>query len=156
MECPQLCLWELSVSSMDDQLMGPTCSSSTSSSTPAWPRKWKAHPDLWKRALAKTKWAKGESYTSPFFGVEVQAREQGPPCACKKKCFEKFTQQQREKIFQCFWDLGHKNIQDAYLHGFIRVRKVCRSRPRKEGKNKTPQTSTFLYVVSANNTIAPA
>ena len=125
--------------------------SSSSSSTPARPRKRKPQPELWKRAVAKTKCARGASYTSPVSGEAVEARTQGPPCECKKKCFDKFTGEQLSRIFSCFWELGEKNVQDAYLHGLIRVRKVARARPRNEGSARTPRTSSFVYVVSARS-----
>ena len=120
--------------------------SSSSSSTPIRPRKRKARPELWKRTVAKTKRAKGDTYTSPATGEVVEPRVQGPPCACKKKCYEKFSAEQLSRIFACFWELADKNIQDAYLHGLIRVRKTTRARPLDS--TKKPRTSSFVYVVS--------
>ena len=120
--------------------------SSSSSSTPARPRKRPRKPELWKRNEAKAKRAKGEAYVSQTTGRVVQAAKPGPPCSCRRKCFSKFTETERRKIFFGFWGLGDKSVQDAYLHGLIRVKKVARRRPRKA--ESSPRESTFVYVVS--------
>ena len=124
--------------------------SSTSSSTPARPRKRIARPGQWKRNEAKAKRARGESYASATTGQEVEAAQQGSPCTCQRKCFEKFSADELKRIFDCFWGLGDKNLQDAYLHGLIRVRKIERRRPRSRGGSRTvtPRSATYMYVVS--------
>ena len=121
--------------------------SSSSSSTPIRPRKRLRKPDLWKRNLAKTKRPKGEAYVSQGTGQEVEAAKPGAPCSCKKQCFSKFTEEERKKIFSCFWGLGDKSVQDAYLHGLIRVRKVARRRPRTAQSSRSPRENSFVYVV---------
>ena len=125
--------------------------SSSSSSTPARPRKRMPRPGQWKRNEAKAKRARGESYTSATTGKDIGAAQQGPPCTCQRKCFEKFSADELKRIFDCFWGLGEKNLQDAYLHGLIRVRKVERRRPRSRGGSTravTPRSATYVYVVS--------
>ena len=116
----------------------PGASSSSSTSTPIRPRKRKARPETWKRTEAKAKRSRGESYISPTTGKTIEAAKQGPPCSCKRKCFEKFTQEELSKIFNCFWKLGSKDVQDAYLHGLIHVRKVARHRARKKEATACP------------------
>ena len=49
-----------------------------------------------------------------------------------------------------FWELADKSIQDAYLHGLIRVKKVIRRRPRKSTP-KNERSASFVYVVSQDN-----
>ena len=126
----------------------PGASSSSSTSTPIRPRKRKARPETWKRTEAKAKRSRGESYISPTTGKTIEAAKQGPPCSCKRKCFEKFTQEELSKIFNCFWKLGSKDVQDAYLHGLIHVRKVARHRARK--KEATARSVSYVYVVSVH------
>ena len=118
--------------------------SSSSSSTPIRPRKRLRKPDLWKRNVAKAKRAKGEAYVS---GQVVEAAKPGPPCLCKRRCFSKFTEEERKKIFFGFWGFGDKSVQDAYLHGLIRVRKVARRRPRAAQSSRSPRETSFVYVV---------
>lgn len=120
--------------------------SSSSTTTPTRPRKRKARPETWKKAVLKTKRVRGEAYISPASGKEVPAAQQGPPCGCKRKCYQKlFTEEERSRIFTCFWELGDKNVQDAYLHGLIRVNKVARRRGSSE---RTPRSASYKYVVS--------
>ena len=93
--------------------------SSSSSSTPARPRKRQRKPELWERNAAKVKCTKGEAYISPSTCCEVQPEKPGPPCTCKKRCYTNFMDDERRKVFDCFWGLGDKRIQDAYFHGLI-------------------------------------
>lgn len=123
--------------------------SSSSSTTPVRPRKRPRKPELWKKNIARLKRAKGEAYVSLTTGRQVEAAKPGPPCSCKRKCFSKFTDAEREKIFSGFWALGDKSVQDAYLHGLIRVRRVARRRPRVTQSTRSPRDTTFVYVVSA-------
>ena len=129
----------------------PVNSSSNVSSTPARPRKWKRQPEMWKRMWPSPKWARGESYISPSTGKVVASAKPGPPCKCKRKCYTKFSDDERTKIFSLFWELGDKAVQDAYLHGLIRVKKVGRRRPRK-CDSSIPREATYVYVVSNNIT----
>ena len=124
--------------------------SSSSSTTPARPRKRLARPETWKRVDAKAKRARGQAYKSAVSGEDVAAVQQGPPCTCQRKCFGKFTEEELGKIFTGFWELGDKNVQDAYLHGLIRVRKVARRRPRVDSGTSTvtPRSASYVYVVS--------
>ena len=79
----------------------------------------------------------------------VTSAKPGPPCKCKKQCYTKFTDDERTKIFSLFWELGDKAVQDAYLHGLIRVKRVGRRRPRKL-ESTSPREATYVYVVSNN------
>ena len=115
---------------MEDIPHLPTGSSS-SSATPLRPRKRKRRLETWKRNVAKVKRAKGEECISPTTGKVIEGAKQGPPCTCQRKCFERFSEAELSRIFTCFWELGDKNVQDAYLHGLIRVKKVERRRPRR-------------------------
>ena len=130
---------------MEDIPHLPTGSSS-SSATPLRPRKRKRRPETWKRNVAKVKRAKGEEYISPTTGKVIEGAKQGPPCTCQRKCFERFSEAELSRIFTCFWELGDKNVQDAYLHGLIRVKKVERRRPRRS--HCKDRNATFVYVVS--------
>ena len=56
--------------------------SSSSSLTPARPRKRLQKPELLERNVAKVKRPKGEAYVSPSTGYEVQPTKPGPTCVC--------------------------------------------------------------------------
>ena len=110
----------------------PVNSSSRVSSMPARPRKRKRKPELWKKNVAKSKRARGKSYISPSNGKVVASAKPSPPCL--------------------FWELNDKAVQDAYLYGLIRVKKVGRCRPRKCESASSHREATYVYVVSNNIT----
>lgn len=124
-------------------------SSSNGSDTPARPRKRPRRPETWARNVAKAKRAKGESYLSPTTGCAVAARHTGPPCHCKRlKCFEQFSDTEKEALIREFNALGQKNLQDAYLFGLIKATEVKRRRIRKQNKAR-PRKAAYSYHVSS-------
>jgi hypothetical protein len=141
---------DCSLSMADIPLLSSAAASSSSGSTPARPRKRKRRPETWARNVEKRKRAKGEEYVSTSTGATVEAVMQGPPCSCRQKCFHKFAEAELKKVFTCFWQLGDKGVQDAYLHGLIWVRKVIRRRPRKSTPSRTPRSASYTYVVRAS------
>ena len=88
---------------------GNGSSSNGSSDTPSRPRKRPRRPETWARNVAKAKRAKGEVYVSPTTGSVVPARRTGPPCNCKcLKCYEKFSDDEKEALIRNFNELGGK------------------------------------------------
>lgn len=126
------------------QAAGNGSSTNGSSETPARPRK---RPETWKRSVAKVKRARGEPYISPSTGKEVPARTTGPPCRCKRKCFQLFSAQEVEGVISDFNDIGDKQLQDAHLFGLMKPREIQRRRPRRSTGAKTRRAS-YLYYVS--------
>lgn len=94
-------------------------STNGSSDTPSRPRRRKRRPEAWKKNQAKAKHARGEAYVSPSTGKAVEARKTGPPCRCKRKCFDQFSGEEMDGILKDFYDTGDKQLQDAYLFGLI-------------------------------------
>ena len=125
-------------------------SSNGSSETPQRPRKRPRRPEAWKRTVAKAKRAQGEEYVSPSTGKTVAARTTGPPCSCRQKCFEHFSQREIADVLDSFYNLEDKELQDAHFFGLIRPNAVKeavkRRRPRAGGK--TPRLATYTYTVS--------
>ena len=70
---------------------GGESTSNGSDNTPKRPRKRPRHSEGWKGNVAKAKSAKGEAYVSPTTGKMVAARESGPACQCKRKCYDAFS-----------------------------------------------------------------
>ena len=98
--------------------------------------------------IAKAKRAKGEEYTSPFSGKCMPSRKIGDPCTCKKKCFLKFTDTEKEEIFVSFHDLANKELQDAHLFGFIKPTPIKRRCPRQDETKQ--RQSSYMYIYSAS------
>ena len=101
---------------------------------------------MWTKKVTKYK---REEYISPSTGKTVAAAKPGPHCECNQRCYSKFTDEERERIFNCFWELGDKSVQDTYLHGLIHVQKVARCRSCKSDSSFSREAS-FVYVVSYN------
>ena len=124
-------------------------STNGSSDTPARPRKRPRRPDTWRQAVAKTKRAKGEQYTSPSTGAVIPARVTGPDCKCRRKCFERVSETERATILGSFYGLASKNLQDAHLFGLIQPNAVKRRRPRSRSTGTVkPRQATYTYSVS--------
>ena len=121
-----------------------------SSDTPARPRKRLRKPETWKKNVAKVKRARGEAYVSPCSGREIEARKTGPPCQCKRHCFDQFTVEERESIINDFYALGDKQLQDAHLFGLISSHEVKRKRPRRRSVSarKKARKASYTYRVS--------
>ena len=101
--------------------------------------------------MKKTKKAKGEEHTS-YKGTLIPARKIGSPCSCKRRCFEKVSDDEKREILQSFNKLGDKHLQDSYLHGLITRYPVQRHRPRKENTGIV-RTNSFVYKVKLNKSI---
>lgn len=59
----------------------------------------------WKRVASKNARLKGSPYHSTVARKKskVEGRELKPPCACRVKCYEKFSNDKRLQIFKEFW-----------------------------------------------------
>lgn len=70
-----------------------------------------------------------------------------PPCAttCKKKCFEKISEQQREFIFNHFWKLEKRSIQCSFLLQFT-TRSMSKPFYRHHLKQVAPRYSYEYFL----------
>src|SRR5258705_13116191 len=93
-------------------------------------RKRVRHVEAWYKNKRRKRRAEGKSYTSTT-GKRVPARKVGTPCNCRKKCFSRTTEEQREAILMQFNTLGNQEHQDSYLAGLMTVHDVKRRRQRK-------------------------
>ena len=50
----------------------------------------------------------------------------GPPCKCRKKCFDLFTDTRRYDISKSLYSLATKNLQDAHLFSLITSKPIKR------------------------------
>ena len=119
-----------------------------STDTPRRPRKRPRKPETWTRAIAKAKRAKGEEYTSPSTGKTVLARTTGPDCKCKRRCFERISEDERASILKEFYQLANKDLQVAHLFGLIQSNPVKRRRPREAAMTRAVRHAAYTYSVS--------
>ena len=78
----------------------------------------------------------GHSYKS-FRGREVEVRELGQPCKCRKKCRQLLLGEEND-IFNSFWNLGDYNGQNIYLFSLMKAV------PKKEHIRKSAKRSFLL------------
>ena len=63
-------------------------------------------------------------------------------------CFEsQFTAESRKQLFESFWAMGNKTLQDQYLMGFIQKRAVKRRQTNDPNKPDKPQ---WTYTVGGD------
>ncbi|KAJ8878250.1 hypothetical protein PR048_018827 [Dryococelus australis] len=94
-------------------------------------KKRERNPDKLKRNVRKRACAGGESYVSAR-GKNVEAKKQGPVCACKRLCCSKLTDDERDTIYTQFSEIRDKTAQDSYLSGLIQSRKISRRSNRRQ------------------------
>ncbi|CAG5052217.1 unnamed protein product [Parnassius apollo] len=61
----------------------------------------------------------GKEYISRKRKIQA-SRKMGPPCRCRKKCFDKLSEEQRKKIFESFWSLGDREKQWMYVANLVK------------------------------------
>ena len=98
-------------------------------------RKRKKDTANWKKNLAKRLKAEGQAYISVKTGASMPAAEVGAPCECPRNCFDKFTDEQIQRVFKDFWAIGDNYVaKSSHLNGLIRDRPVKRRRQRDPEK----------------------
>ncbi|CAH1991595.1 unnamed protein product [Acanthoscelides obtectus] len=96
----------------------------------------------------KSKQARGEEYINSANKL-IQKKTTGPNCHCRKRCFTKIDDTQRQNILEQFYSTGDKTKQDIYLGGLISVSNVKRKRPTTgEGREKS---NTYQYKLRAGS-----
>ncbi|KAF6035734.1 hypothetical protein EB796_005953 [Bugula neritina] len=83
----------------------------------------------------------------------VCSHKTGEDCLCKKKCFEKVSLVERQKLISDFNEkYTTKNQQDGYLSTLITVCDIKRRRPRGGDPTKAnPHSHTYMYSVRTKN-----
>lgn len=111
-------------------------------------RKRLRNPDLWQKNQAKRARNAGESYTSSSSTHKaVAARVLQPPCneKCRMKCYSKFTEDQRKKIFDAYWDLKDLQRQREFLLASMLEVKPKYQYP-KGNSNRHPNSAFYFDV----------
>ncbi|XP_062529653.1 uncharacterized protein LOC134200558 [Bombyx mori] len=83
-------------------------------------RKRKRNEESWKQNEAKTLRNAGKRYISKKNKV-IKPRSVQPPCGnqCRLKCCEKITVDQRQTIFDVYWNLGQVDAQRSFIMSCI-------------------------------------
>ena len=114
-------------------------------------KKRKRNPTMWARNVKKQKRNSGQQYVDKK-GNLVPAKKMGPPCRCRKNCFEKLGTS-AEESFHAFWELGDKALQDTLLFNAVVCKPVQRRRPRSGVRHDTnmERNNTFEYHIKMSD-----
>ena len=104
------------------------------------PRKRKRNSQSWKHNKRKSSIVAGVPYTN-YKGKPIPGKAIRQGCTCKKQCFDRLGEQNIQQIFEEFYKLPSKNVQDAYLFGCVKTKPPARRRPRDGSKGN--RTNTF-------------
>ena len=74
--------------------------------------------------------------------INRKARQIGPPCTCKNKCFEKVGEETIKTIFKQFWALKDFDLQTANL---VSKMETCEIKRRKVSHEESKRSVNFKY-----------
>ena len=110
------------------------------------PRKRKRNPQSRKHNKRKSSIVAGVPYTN-YKGKPIPGKAIRQGCTCKKQCFDRLGEQNIQQIFEEFYKMPSKNVQDAYLFVCVKTKPPARRRPRDGSKGN--RTNTFSYTVNS-------
>ncbi|KAJ8961536.1 hypothetical protein NQ318_014788 [Aromia moschata] len=113
-------------------------------------KKRQRREDEWNRNKIKRARLKGEEYVT-LKGKVVGPRQTGPPCGCRNKCTEKFSDEEKAKIISDLYNGRPKDEQDSYLQSLIECVQINRRRPRKSQTDARLRISNFHYYIWKRN-----
>ena len=84
-------------------------------SSPSHGRKRSRNEHLWERKKAKNLRNLGKEYKSDKTGNTIQARAPGPPCVCRRRCYDRVPEDVRIAIFNGYWASAYHDLQTSYI-----------------------------------------
>lgn len=143
---PNFSITDLETSSSEDETHSEPASPEELDKTTK-KRNRKAVPSEWKENIAKKLRNTGKQYISKFTNKKVAARCLKPPCEnCIFTCSEKFSNEDRQRLFDQFWKLGNIDKQREFI-----VRQTFEVK-RNQGCNSSTQRSlNYAYTFLKNN-----
>ena len=106
-------------------------------------------PEKHKKFIRKKRRNAGQEYLS-ISGKKVAAKTfSNTNCGCKKKCFERIPEVDRQNVFELFWKMGEFSAQNAFICGLVKQNSIKRSRSRNATRNR--KSASNEYFVNINN-----
>ncbi|GLV37474.1 hypothetical protein CBL_10560 [Carabus blaptoides fortunei] len=112
-------------------------------------RKRKRNPSNWARNVRKLAKTQGKEFTSVSGRKIVAAKKMNAACTCRKKGFEKFTQDERQILFTSFYKLSSSGQNQLVTNSIEEKKHVLRLR-RDDGK-MTRRKFTRKYFLTQTN-----
>lgn len=101
--------------------------------------------DEWICNKRKQKSLSGKEYVNKK-NKFVAAKIMKPPCSCKKKCYDKISEIERQSIFNRYWTKENSNnIKRHFIRSCIITKQIDRNRKRMEDSGRA--RSNTLYTV---------
>lgn len=91
-------------------------------------RKRKREPKSWTREIRKKNLNEGKEYQS-VKGKTVQAKSLKPACRCRSKCYERFSELERETLFADYYSMK-KEAKNQFIAGLVNEKEKSRQRVR--------------------------
>ena len=113
-------------------------------------RKRKCNPSKWTRNVRKALKTQGREYTSVSGSRTIPAKQLKTACSCKKKCFEKFTPDERQTLFTAFYQLSSSG-QNQFVANSIEEERKQVQRLRRIDGNQSRRNFTRRYFLTKNN-----
>ena len=111
-------------------------------------RKRPRDPDSYQANIRKKARLCGAAYQNAA-GHPVPSKKPGPDCNCKRRCFARVTPEDRQVLFDSFYNMSTENEQDLYLQSQLLSESIERRRPRNEDReDQRERRHAIQYSVS--------
>lgn len=91
----------------------------------------------------------GQAYEGARSKKKYSAKTMGPPCSCQKKCGEKFPTEERQQIFNKFYNLKLHELQWQYIARHVEAKPIKRLTVHR--KNNRTQTLIYFLPLAESN-----
>lgn len=114
-------------------------------------RKRLSNSKTWVRNVEKEKKTKGLEYVNTKSKI-IKKKSLLPPCFCRMKCFEKFSSENRETIFNNYYNLPRESQQQFIASSVIETdKKVQRVRKNKEVESRRKYSRLYFLSKGSEN-----
>lgn len=110
-------------------------------------RKRKQVRSDWRSKKNKILKNSGKSYEGCNSKKKYPEKTIGSPCACKKNCIQKFSQADRQAIFDKFYSLADRERQWLYISRYVEAQTI----KRMTLDRKSNRTQTLNYFLTNSN-----
>jgi hypothetical protein len=94
----------------------------------------------------------GREYTPVSENKTIPAKQIKAACACKKKCFEKFTHEERQLLFKSFYKLSSSGQNEFVVNSIGECGKHVQRVRRNDGtRKKSRRNFTRKYFLTRTN-----
>nr|CAD7578878.1 unnamed protein product [Timema californicum] len=104
---------------LDEESQYLQCEAYASGNQVERPRKRLLKVSEWKRTNSKTLRNTGKQYQGKRGEVHAQRSLKDYVHACRHKCNDNFSDEDRKVIFEKYWDLGSWDLQKAFMNSCI-------------------------------------